>query len=170
MLVDRLEQLPAACKLLAKETLLGFDTETRPSFKKGSQHQVSLLQLAGEEFVVLVRLNKVPFGASLAEFFSDTAVRKVGVAVRDDVKALQKLCEFKPASVIELADMARAHGLHEQGLRTITAKLFAQRLCKAARCSNWEREDLTPQQISYAATDAWISRQLYTRLSEITKL
>lgn len=170
VLVEDLADVAAACELLSKESLLGFDTETRPVFKKGEHHQTSLLQLAGEDVVVLIRINKVPFDACLASFFADDNIIKAGVAVRDDVKALQSLYTFQLANIVDLGEMARELGLKTHGLRTLTASLFGKRLCKASRCSNWDKDSLTPQQIRYAATDAWMSRQIYKRLINCTKM
>ncbi len=167
LLIENENQLASACRQLRKEPYLGFDTETRPSFKKGTQHPVALLQLAAEDYVVLIRVNKVPLHEDLCDLLADETIIKAGVAVRDDLRALQKRSNFTPASVIDLANMARERGLQEQGLRTITARLFGKSLCKASRCSNWERKELSPQQVTYAATDAWVSRKIYTSLLEM---
>ena len=150
MLVQTEGEMARALNFLKKETLLGFDTESRPSFKKGKSYPTSLIQLAGSELVVLIRLNLTPFCGALAGLLADPGIIKAGVAIRDDIRALQKLHEFTPA----------------QGLRTLAAQLMGCRISKAAQCSNWAKKALTPQQIRYASTDAWIGREIYLRMMD----
>ena len=155
-----------ALNFLKKETLLGFDTESRPSFKKGKSYPTSLIQLAGSELVVLIRLNLTPFCGALAGLLADPGIIKAGVAIRDDIRALQKLHEFTPGGLADLAEMAKQRGIKAQGLRTLAAQLMGCRISKAAQCSNWAKKTLTPQQIRYAATDAWIGREIYLRMMD----
>ena len=166
LLVQTEGELSRALSRLRKETLLGFDTESRPSFKKGRVYPTSLVQLAGADLAVLIRLTHVAFTGSLAELLADPAVVKAGVAIRDDMRSLQKLHDFAPAGLADLADMAKKRGIKAQGLRTLAAHLMRGRISKAAQCSNWAKKTLTPQQIRYAATDAWIGRELYLRMIE----
>ncbi len=166
MLAETEGELSRALSLLKGETLLGFDTESRPSFKKGKTYPTSLIQLAGSELVVLIRLNIVPFSQGLADLLAAPNVVKAGVAIREDIRSLQKLHEFTPAGLADLGDMAKQRGIKAQGLRTLAAQLMGIRISKAAQCSNWAKKTLTPQQIRYAATDAWIGRELYLRIVE----
>ena len=159
MLVQTEGEMARALNFLKKETLLGFDTESRPSFKKGKSYPTSLIQLAGSELVVLIRLN-------LAGLLADPGIIKAGVAIRDDIRALQKLHEFTPGGLADLAEIAKQRGIKAQGLRTLAAQLMGCRISKAAQCSNWAKKTLTPQQIRYAATDAWIGREIYLRMMD----
>ncbi len=166
LLVQTEGELSRALNSLRGETLLGFDTESRPSFKKGKVYPTSLVQLAGSKLVVLIRLNHVGFTEPLAALLADPGVVKAGVAIRDDMRSLQKLHDFTPAGLADLADMAKKRGIKAQGLRTLAAHLMGGRISKAAQCSNWAKKTLTPQQVRYAATDAWIGRELYLRMAD----
>lgn len=154
-----------ALKHLAKEKILGFDTETRPSFLKGEHHAVSLLQLSTQNCVFLFRLNKFPFPKELAELLSNENIIKAGVAVRDDIKALQKLYPFKASGFIDLAVEAKQQKIKNFGLGALTAIFLKQRLSKRAKISNWEKETLTNEQLLYAASDAWVGLQIYFKLT-----
>ena len=164
LLVQTEGELSRALNSLRGETLLGFDTESRPSFKKGKVYPTSLVQLASSKLVVLIRLNHVGFTEPLAALLADPGVVKAGVAIRDDMRSLQKLHDFTPAGLADLADMAKKRGIKAQGLRTLAAHLMGGRISKAAQCSNWAKKTLTPQQVRYAATDAWIGRELYLHM------
>lgn len=160
-------ELEEALHELRQEKILGFDTETKPSFRKGTSHNPALIQLAGSESVYLFQLRKFPLGPELAGLLSDPAVLKVGVAIRDDMRFLARLYPFEAAGATDLSDLARKNGLGVYGLRPLAARLLGVRISKSARCSNWNNAELTEQQVSYAATDAWISRQLYMRMLEM---
>lgn len=168
LLVQREDELAPALELLRHDTLLGFDTEVRPCFVRGHEaHPVSLLQLAGEKGVVLVRLNKVPLSRPLVELLCSPGVLKVGVAIGDDMRLLRRKVEFTPAGVIDLGLSARAANIKTQGLRTLAANFLRVRISKTAQCSNWEAAALSPLQIRYAATDAWIGREIYLKMSQV---
>ena len=158
------EELAAALPPLRAAKLLGFDTETRPSFRKGRQNAPALLQLATRNAVYLIRLSILPFDRQLAAILANPTQIKTGVAIRDDMCSLAKLYDFEPAGLTDLGGVARAHKLPCQGLRTIAAQFFGWRISKGSQCSNWERSQLTPQQIAYAATDAWIGRLIFLRM------
>lgn len=159
------EELDRALNLLWKEKVLGFDTETRPVFTRGKSGNPALLQLGGENCVFLFQLTHVPFGEALADLLADPHIIKTGVAVRDDLRALARLHEFTPGGAVDLAHLARARGVQAQGLRSLAAALLGFRISKSAQCSNWEKEELSPRQLLYAATDAWVGRELYFRLT-----
>ena len=169
LLVQTEGELSRALNSLRGETLLGFDTESRPSFKKGKVYPTSLVQLASSKLVVLIRLNHVGFTEPLAALLADPGVVKAGVAIRDDMRSLQKLHDFTPAGLADLADMAKKRGIKAQGLRTLAAHLMGGRISKAAQCSNWAKKTLTPQQVRYAATDAWICPEIYRTLQHTLK-
>ena len=166
LLVQTPGELTEALAELRGERILGFDTEARPSFRKGRTYPTALVQLAGEHLVVLVRISVLPFDERLARLLADPDIIKAGVAIREDMRSLRKILDFAPAGLADLADMAKRQGIQAQGLRTLAAALMGGRISKAAQCSNWEKPTLTPQQIRYAATDAWIGRELYLRLKE----
>ena len=161
------EELGAAMEALAEETVLGFDTESRPAFRKGKYYPPALVQLAATDAVYIIQLTWLPLGNTLASLLADPSILKVGVAIHDDLKELQKLHEFIPAGINDLGDTARRLGLETHGLRSLAANLLGVRISKAARCSNWAGKKLHHQQIVYAATDAWIGRELYFKLKEL---
>ena len=151
---------------LKKETVLGFDTETRPSFKKGESYDVSLLQLSNETTSYLFRLHKFDFPRELADLLANGDIAKSGVAIRDDVIALQKLHPFDEAGLFEIADEAKNQGYQNFGLRALTAIFLGQRLSKKAKITNWEQNRLTRPQLEYAALDAWVGLQIYHRIND----
>lgn len=157
-------KIEKACRTLARESVLGFDTETRPSFKKGEVYKPSLIQLAGARKVYLFPLNNSGIPPPLKALLSNGAVIKAGVALEYDLKQLRALDNFTPAGFEGLEPMARALRIKNQGLRGLAAALLGFRISKRAQCSNWSRPELTETQITYAATDAWVSRVLYLKL------
>lgn len=159
------EDVKRACKALAKESILGFDTETRPTFRKGEFYFPSLVQLAGSTSVYLFPLKEKIIPSPLKSLLSDGMVLKTGVSLAYDIKQLNAMDPFEPAGFIALEALARALRIKNQGLRGLAAAVFGFRISKRAQCSNWGRAALTPTQINYAATDAWISRRLYIELS-----
>ena len=128
-----------AIKTLRKHPVLGFDTETRPVFRKGVQHDVSLLQLSTSKEAFLFRLNHLGFPNELIEILEDSAILKVGIAILDDVRGLQKLSNFNPGGFIELADIASDLGIVTCGLRNLAAIFLGVRITKKAQLTNWER-------------------------------
>ncbi len=164
VLIQDEADLAAALEKLRQETVLGFDTETRPTFTKGKTCRPALIQLATADTVYLIQLTHVSFCDDIADLLASPEVLKVGVAIHDDMKALARIHPFTAGGVVDLAVMARARGIQAQGLRTLAANLMGFRISKSAQCSNWENRELTPQQIKYAATDAWVGRELYFRM------
>ena len=161
ILVQNEDSLCMALDCLQKESVLGFDTETRPTFTRGKTCLPALIQLAASDAVYLIQLTHIPFEKRLAELLSSPHILKAGVAIHDDMKALSRLYPFVPGGVADLAAMARSKGIQAQGLRTLAANLLGFRISKSAQCSNWENRELSLQQIKYAATDAWVGRELY---------
>ncbi len=154
-----------ACKILMKEALLGFDTETRPSFRKGISYNPSLIQLAGAQKVYLFQIKNQRIPTALKALLSDDKTLKAGVSLAYDLKQLRAMDEFEPGGFISLEALTRPLRIKNQGLRGLTAALFGFRISKRAQCSNWSQAVLTDAQINYAATDAWISRCLYIEMS-----
>lgn len=158
-----------ACRALSREKVLGFDTETRPSFRKGVSYQPSLIQLAGSKKVYLFQLPNHQIPPPLKFLLGNPNVIKAGVALDYDIKQLRAMDEFQPAGFQGLESLAKQLKIKNQGLRGLAAALFGFRISKKAQCSNWSRRELTETQITYAATDAWISRELYVELQKRIK-
>lgn len=150
----------AAGKLL-KENLLGFDTETRPAFRKGESYDPSLLQLATENEVYLFQIQQCGLTPNLIKVLESADIIKAGVALERDVAELQAMESFKPAGFVELATPAKQAEIKNLGLRGLTAILFDFRISKKEQVSNWARKELTESQQTYAATDAWLGRKIY---------
>lgn len=155
----------AASLYLRDEQVIGFDTETRPSFRAGEQHPASLLQLAGEEHVFLFQLGRISDLTPLFVILEDPRIRKVGVAIQHDVTGLRRTHPFTPRGFAEIGDLARGLGVHNTGLRTLCGMFLGFRVAKGAKTSNWANKALTDSQIVYAATDAWASRKLYVEMA-----
>ena len=152
------------CARLQNESILGFDTETRPAFKKGQFFLPSLVQLAGLDTVYLFRINKCGLPGSLKSLLANHTIVKTGVAIDRDIKDMQKISDFTPGNFVDLGEVARKKGLHHHGLRGLAALLLHFRISKGSRTTNWNADRLTAKQIRYAATDAWVSREVYCRL------
>ena len=169
-LVDDLSKIHPAIQELRKHKIVGIDTETKPSFTRGTHHKVSLVQISTLEHCFLFRLNKIDFPASLAEFLADGNIHKIGLSLRDDLAGLNKHHKFKPAGCIDIQTIIQNYGVLELGLQKIYAILFGKKISKAQRLTNWENSELTEQQQRYAATDAWASLQIYLQLQDEKKL
>ncbi|MGL1862736.1 MAG: 3'-5' exonuclease domain-containing protein 2 [Pseudodesulfovibrio sp.] len=162
------KQRVRAIKEMEGESVLGFDTETRPVFKKGKKPgPPSLIQLATATNVYVFQINILSLCNGLCDLLADKSIIKTGVAVRDDIIGLQKLGEFKPSGFIDLSDVSAKAKMQTHGLRNMAANLLGFRISKSAQCSNWAKEKLTTQQVNYAATDAWVSRELFLALEDL---
>lgn len=166
LVIDTYKELQQAIHDLARYEFIGFDTETKPAFRKGVYHQVALLQLAIEEQVYLVRLNKLGFPKILRDLFSNPSIRKVGVSIRDDLIELKKLAKFHPKGIVELNEVAKELDVVREGARNLTATFLGFRISKSQQTSNWEKDELTIKQKNYAATDAWICFRIYQKLTQ----
>ncbi len=157
-------ELNQAVRALANETILGFDTETRPAYHKGESYLPSLLQLAGEKEVFLFQLKPLGLPGPLRDILADPKVVKAGVALAYDLQELHKMAPFRPAGFVDLGTLAKNAEIKNHGLRGLAAVLLGFRIAKGAQTSNWARDLLAPAQIQYAATDAWVGRELYLKL------
>jgi len=155
------DDLVTAMDRLAGHNLLGFDTETRPAYTKGESYLPSILQLASNDEVFIFQLKHLGLAKPLREILSDSAIIKAGVSLDFDIRELKKLSPFKAAGFRDLGDLARKAGIMNHGLRGLAAVFLGVRISKGAQTSNWAKDVLTPQQIQYAATDAWVGRRLY---------
>lgn len=154
----------AACRELSQAQAIGFDTETRPSFKAGVVNRVSLLQLSTLDCCYLFRLNRIRFDRPLARLLENPEILKIGVAVSGDLHGLHQLKSFREAGFVELQSMVGQWGVEEKSLRKMSAVVLGERVSKAQRLSNWEAASLTKQQQLYAATDAWVCLRIYDKL------
>lgn len=164
--IETPEEVDNAVAYLASQPCIGFDTETRPAFHKGEHYTVGLLQLAAPDCVFLFRLNKCGFSISIRRLMSNAYVQKVGVGIRDDIRMLQEKGPFTPGGCIDLQSVAEKYGIMEKSFYKLMAIIFRVRISKRQQVSNWNADHLTPQQVVYAATDAWGSLKMYQRLTE----
>lgn len=167
-LVQNFEELNEAINYLKNQSILGFDTETRPSFKKGQVFPVALLQLSTTEHAFLFRLNQIGISPGLAKLLASPAIIKVGAAIRDDIKVLQRLTTFKPHGFIDLQTMAKEYGIENLSLKKLAGIVLGVRISKSQRLTNWDAAHLTEQQQQYAATDAWIAHEIYCKLKTLS--
>lgn len=164
------EQLPEALRKMESETVIGFDTETRPSFRKGESYLPSLLQAATADAVYLFQLKKLDCAVLFDRLLAQPSPLKAGIALAHDLKMLQRLSPFQAQSVLDLGQAAHKHGIVTIGLRSLTAIFMGFRVSKAAQVSDWSQPNLTPSQIQYAATDAWVCRELYVKFRDLELL
>ena len=170
IIVDKEEQIAAACNDIARYPILGFDTETRPSFKAGVHYKVALLQISTPIKSYLFRLNKIPLTREILSIFERKDIIKLGADVLGDLRALKQLRNFKENSFIDLQKIIGEWGIEEKSLRKMSALVLGYRISKAQRLSNWEASTYTPQQMQYAATDAWACIEIYNRLQQTKKV
>ena len=159
-----------AVDYLKTQQIVGVDTETRPSFKRGMTHKVALLQIATSDVCFLFRLNRIGIPKSLQDFLmSDTL--KVGLSLKDDFMMLhrRKDVHAEEGNWIDLQDYVGRFGMDDRSLQKIYANLFGKKISKSQRLSNWEAESLTESQMNYAATDAWAYVEIYNCLSELER-
>ncbi|RHV94704.1 3'-5' exonuclease [Culturomica massiliensis] len=162
--IENAGEVDEAVVYLSAHSCLGFDTETRPAFHKGETYPVSLLQLAAAERVYLFRLNKFGFTPSLRRLLADVRIKKIGVGIRDDLRMLKERESFTPASFVDLQDFVVKYGIKEKSFSKLMAIIFRVKISKRQRVTNWEALQLTPQQVKYAATDAWGALRMYDEL------
>jgi ribonuclease D len=160
-------ELVAVLPELGQEKILGFDTETKPNFQKGQNHPPALLQLAGEMAVWIFQLDPLGLPEGLSNILADPEIIKAGVAVDFDLLQLQRLSHFQPEGFAELATVAKESGIKNHGLRGLAAVMLGYRISKGAQRSNWGADSLSEKQLRYAATDAWVGREIYLRFEEM---
>ena len=168
VLLDAEEISPELEDIFRAEKLWGFDTESKPVFKKGAKNRIALIQMATKDTCYLVRLSK-QFPPVLTEIFNNPEVMKVGLSSKDDFLQLRSICkDLKPQNVVELQSMVKSYGIEELSLQKIYAILFGQRISKTQRLSNWQAPELSEAQQQYAAMDAWSVREIYLKLQGLT--
>lgn len=167
VVVDTLEQMRVAVMAVMDAKVVGLDTESRPAFRRGEYYPPSLIQVATAKAVYLFKIDLVGHFDPLVPFLENPRILKVGVAIKDDIRHLQNLQPFKGAGIVELSDYARKVGIEQTGLRNLVAILMQARLSKGAQTSNWANPRLSDAQKLYAATDAWVSRELFFKFLQL---
>lgn len=165
ILVDEPEQVDGAIADLRESDIIGFDTETRPSFKKGLSNRVSLMQLANRKRCYLFRLNKIGMPDSLRNLLEDPGLLKVGLSIHDDFHNLRRICELNPEGFVDLQPYVKQYRIADNSLSKIYAIVFGQRISKGQRLTNWEADVLTSTQCRYAALDAIACISIYDEVT-----
>ena len=168
-IVEHERDIAAACKTLAEQPVIGFDTETRPSFRPGVTFRVSLLQLSTPTVCYLFRLNKIPLAKPILQLLEDRRILKIGADVAGDLRSLRQIRDFRDGGFVDLQGIAPEWGIGEKSLRKLSAIVLGRRVSKAQRLSNWEAATLTDKQQLYAATDAWVCTRIYEQLLRTPK-
>lgn len=159
-------QVKSAVMALRSASIVGFDTETRPSFKRGERHNVALLQLSTTSDAFLFRINNTGIPAPLKEFIEDKSITKVGLSTTDDFHQLARVCDAHPNGFVELQQMVKQFRIADMSLQKIYAILFQEKISKGQQLSNWEAPQLTDAQKRYAAIDAWACLSIYNHLKD----
>ena len=170
VVVDKPEMVADAAAYLRQHTVLGVDTEARPSFKRGVHYPTALVQIATLERCYLFRLTHVGLPVEIAEIFANPDICKVGLAFKDDITGLRRRRDFKPANCVDLQSMVCKYGIMELGLQKIFAIIFGKKISKSQQLTNWENSHLTPEQARYASTDAWATLSIYLALQQVKPL
>ena len=156
-----------AVRYLLAQPMLGLDTETKPSFRRGQQNMVALLQVATDDTCFLFRLNHTGITPALKRLLEDTTVKKIGLSWHDDLNALHRLGNFNAGTFIDIQTHVRELGIEDLSLQKLYANLFGRKISKRQQLSNWEADVLNDKQKLYAATDAWACLQLYKELKRL---
>lgn len=164
VIIDSDEGLNEAVEYLKQFPVLGFDTETKPSFTKGNVNPVALLQLSSFEKSFLFRLNRIGLPFPIIDLLSDPEIIKVGAAIKDDIRGLQDINDFDGNSFLELQQYVSSFGIENFSLKKLAAIVLKIRISKRQQVSNWEAVELSVGQLRYAATDAWVSLEIYNAL------
>lgn len=170
IVIDTEEDAEKAVSYLYKFPLVGFDTETRPSFRKGQQNKISLMQISTADTCFLFRLNRIGIPNVLKNFLGGVQVMKIGLSLRDDFGAMRKRTDIEPANFVDLQNVVGAYGIKEASLQKIYAIMFNRKISKGQRLTNWDAEILTDAQQKYAALDAWACLKIYNQLKESHEL
>ena len=156
-----------AVDYLLKQPIIGIDTETRPSFRKGVKYYVSLLQVSSRDICFLFRLKHTGMCESIIRLLEDTTIPKIGLSLHDDIRQLHEVAHFQPGYFIELQDKVKDFGVEDLSLQKLFANFFGERISKGQRLTNWEADILSESQKRYAATDAWACILLYEEMERL---
>ena len=164
IVIQSSEEAKKAIAYLSKFKTVGIDTESKPSFKKGRQNKIALLQISTSECCFLFRLNIMGFTPEMATFLEDENITKVGLSLKDDFLMLHGISAFTPKGFVDIQSIVGNYGIGEKSLQKIYAILFGKKISKSQRLSNWEAVVLTDAQKRYASTDAWATLKIYEKL------
>jgi len=162
--IDSLEAFEQEIERIMMEPVLGFDTETRPSFKKGKVYPTSLIQISSLEQAWILRVNRIGYPGPLLELLSDENPLKIGLGLQDDLRRLRADFKFEPQGFLDLQHYVEAFRIDEKGLKKISGIVLNRRISKSQQVSNWDADVLSEAQLRYAATDAWICLMIYNSL------
>ncbi|MBR4070460.1 MAG: 3'-5' exonuclease domain-containing protein 2 [Bacteroidaceae bacterium] len=164
--IESVEEARKAVELLRQHKVLGIDTETRPSFRKGKTYKVSLVQISTYTDCYLFRINKIGLIDELRNLLTDSDLLKIGISLRDDFSVLHRVDSFEPRNFLDLQSIVGKYGIDDMSLQKIYAIIFGKKISKSQRLTNWEAEKLTVPQQYYAALDAWACLHIYDALQE----
>lgn len=164
------DELREKIKLFSASSILGFDTESKPSFKKGRNNGIALVQLSDEKTALIIRVKEVGLPSELVAILENEKIVKVGAAIRDDLKGLKSIRNFNPKGFVDLQQIAVNYNIEGQSVRKLAAIVLGVRVSKSQQLSNWEAESLSFAQIDYAATDAWVCREIYQKLNAVNPI
>ena len=164
IVIQSADETEKAVDYLLSADILGVDTETKPSFKRGENHKVSLLQVSNRDTCFLFRLHRTGMTPAIIRLLEDTTVLKVGLSWHDDIMMLKKRCDFTPGLFVDLQDLVGNIGIEDRSLQKLYANVFGMKISKRQRLTNWESDVLSDGQKLYAATDAWSCINLYEEI------
>ncbi|MCK5066522.1 MAG: 3'-5' exonuclease domain-containing protein 2 [Bacteroidales bacterium] len=164
--IDSVESFEREIDNIVREPILGVDTETRPSFKKGTMYPTSLIQLSTLEQAWILRVSRMGYPKKLLELLSGEDPLKVGVSLHDDLRRLRSDFKFEPQGFLDLQQYVEAFRIEEKGLKKLSGIVLGRRISKSQQVSNWDANNLTEAQLRYAATDAWICLMIYYKLRD----
>jgi ribonuclease D len=165
-MIDSFQGLAQIKPIVKNIRIFGFDTETKPSFRKGKTNKTALIQLATSDYAFLFRINILGIPDFLVDIFENKDIIKSGVALKHDLASLQKIKSFMPAGFVDLQNFVEQFGIKDKGLRKLAANVLGLRIIKGQQTSNWENRVLKQIQLEYAATDAWVCHEIYKKLSK----
>lgn len=164
--IEHIKEVQKAVDYLSSQKVIGFDTETKPAFKRGVVNNVALMQLSSEENCYLFRLNKIGYPDELEDIMCNPEIKKIGLSLRDDFAAIRKRSDRKPENFIDLQLFVDKFNIEDNSLQKIYGLLFGKKISKNQRISNWEANELTDAQQMYAAIDAWACLRIYNHLTQ----
>ena len=167
IVIDTERDVVKAMSYLSSYTKVGFDTETRPNFRKGQSNKISLMQISTEDTCFLFRLNRIGIPKPLEDFLSSDSICKIGLSLRDDFHAIQKRSKLEPKGFLDLQDHVGQYGIKDASLQKIYAIIFNKKISKGQRLSNWEADVLSDAQKRYASLDAWACLKIYKQLNTL---